>query len=62
MNIKKQAIEEIIFYLEKQLGDLNIEQRHNVWDINKLSDKQRIIKKKKQELVKIINKLKNGKD
>ena len=62
MNIKKQAIEEIIFYLEKQLGDLNTEQRRNVWEINKLSDKQRVVKKKKQELVKIINKLKSGKD
>jgi len=61
MNVKKQAIEEIIFYLEKQIGDLNTEQRRNVLAINELSDKQRVVKKKKQELVKIINKLKNGK-
>lgn len=58
MNIKKQAVEQIIDHLLIELRRTDMELNRNRYEINKLAEQQSIQKEKKTEIYRVIGLLK----
>ena len=54
MNIKKEAYEQIIDNLQKQIGEIDDRIRRNLWEFRSLEEKQGVLKRKKAEIVKLL--------
>ena len=55
MKIKESAIMKVEEHLNKQINDLLSQKRVNKFDINRLVDKQKILKKEIHELIELRN-------